>query len=197
MLIEKLVVGDWSTNCYILSRDENAREAVVIDPAGDAEEILAALGARQAAGVLLTHGHFDHTHALSAFAGKPIYIHPADAVMLTDANESAGAQFGDTAPRPEATDLVQEGSRISLAGLDFTVLHLPGHTPGSVAYQTEDTLFTGDTLFRHAFGRTDLPGGSFSQLRASLRRLFRMEGDYQVCPGHGVTTTLAVERSGQ
>ena len=154
----------------------------------------AALNGRTPAAVLLTHGHFDHTGALSAFAGVPIYIHEADAPMLSDPHLSVGDGNGDLRPRPAATHLLADGEQLHLAGLDIAVLHTPGHTPGGVTYQIGDALFTGDTLFAHGYGRTDLPGGDFSALRRSLRRLLHLAGDFRVFPGHSESTTLNHER---
>ena len=193
MKIDTLELGPIQTNCYIVY-NEGAEEAVVIDPAGEAEKIKQALDGKKAAAVLLTHGHFDHTGALSAFAGTPIYMHPSDDVMLLDPVWSVGEMIGDTAPRPAATDYVQEGTKLRLAGLDIQVLHTPGHTLGSVCYRIGDALFTGDTMFRASYGRTDFPGGDEAELFRSLRRLLRLEKDYIVCPGHGMPTTIFQER---
>ncbi len=193
MKIDTLVLGPIQTNCYIVY-NEGSGEAVVIDPADEAEKILETLEGKQVRAVLLTHGHFDHTGALHAFVGIPVCMHPADDVMLLDAVWSVGAQMGDTEPRPAATRFVQEGDRLHLAGLDISVLHTPGHTLGSVCYAIGDVLFTGDTMFRRSFGRTDFPGGDAMSLRRSLRRLLRLEKNYLVCPGHGETTTIFEER---
>ena len=193
MKIDTLELGTIQTNCYIVY-NEGAEEAVVIDPAGEPEKIKKALDGKKAAAVLLTHGHFDHTGALYAFAGTPIYMHPSDDVMLLDPVWSAGEIIGDTAPRPAATNFVQEGEKLHLAGLDITVLHTPGHTLGSVCYQIGDVLFTGDTMFSGSYGRTDFPGGDEMTLFRSLRRLLKLEKDYIVCPGHGEPTSIFQER---
>lgn len=193
MQITSLTLGPLETNCYIVSAD-GSDEAIVIDPAARGDRIRAALGSKKAAAVLLTHGHFDHTGALDAFEGTPIYIHPSDDVMLLDAVWSAGAMIGDTAPRPAATDYVQEGTKLHLAGLDISVLHTPGHTIGSVVYAIGDVLFTGDTMFRSGYGRTDLPGGDEDELARSLHRLLRMEKNWIICPGHGEPSTLKEEK---
>ena len=196
MKVETLSVGLLQTNCYLVSGDESD-EVIVIDPAGDGEKILSAIGKRKIAAVLLTHGHFDHTGALDYFKDHPIYIHPADEIMLSDPAWSVGNMMNDMEKRPSATGFVQEGSKLHLAGLDISVMHLPGHTLGSVAYEMEDVLFTGDTLFCRGYGRTDFPGGDFRALRESLKRLLRLEKDKHVLPGHGQATTLFQERGFQ
>ena len=193
MKIESLTVGPIGTNCYLVY-EETRRDVLVIDPGAEAERIIEALGERTAAAVLLTHGHFDHTGALYAFAGAPIYMHPADEIMLRDAAWSVGAGMGDTSPRPAATGFVQEGSKLTLAGIDVSVLHTPGHTLGSVCYRMGDALFTGDTLFCRGYGRTDFPGGDSAALMHSIRRLLRLEEDLKVYPGHGVSSGIFQER---
>lgn len=193
MEIQALQVGSIPTNCYLVF-DPGRTDALVIDPGDNPERIFAALNGRTPAAVLLTHGHFDHTGALSAFAGVPIYIHEADAPMLSDPHLSVGDGNGDLRPRPAATHLLADGEQLHLAGLDIAVLHTPGHTPGGVTYQIGDALFTGDTLFAHGYGRTDLPGGDFSALRRSLRRLLHLAGDFRVFPGHSESITLNHER---
>ena len=193
MRIDCVTVGPLSTNCYIVSPDDGD-EAVIIDPGAGAKRILAALGDRKIAAVLLTHGHFDHTGALRAFAQAPIYMHPADEIMLSDSAWSAGDMVRDAAPRPPVTNFVMEGAKLCLAGLEIGVMHVPGHTKGSVAYCIGDSLFTGDTMFRRGYGRCDFPGGSEAEERRSLRRLLRLEKNYAVYPGHGEATTLNAER---
>ena len=155
MKIDTLPVGMLNTNCYIVY-SEGADRALVIDPGAEAERIEAALEDKKPAAVLLTHGHFDHTGALWAFADTPMYIH--------------------------------------LAGLDVAVMHLPGHTPGSVGYLIGDVLFSGDTLFQGSYGRTDFPGGDLRAMMQSLSRLLRSGKNWIVCPGHGEPTNILAER---
>jgi glyoxylase-like metal-dependent hydrolase (beta-lactamase superfamily II) len=211
-MIELLVVGVIATNCWIYLRDapgEGAGECAVIDPGADADAIISRLGQLKLRPryILLTHGHFDHIAALPALAAEygdaVIAIHRNDRDYLgPGAHRIHRMSFATAAgsiayvdelweDMPAAGELLDEGSVIG----PFTVLHLPGHTPGSVGFYDKDAkvLFSGDTLFQDGFGRTDLPGGNWSQLRRSLSRLFAMDGSISVCPGHGGTTTIGKE----
>ncbi len=193
MEIQRLVVGALQTNCYLIDREERG-DAVVIDPGGDADAILSALGRRTAAAVLLTHAHFDHTAALGAFPGVPVYLHAGDGAMVSDSRLNAGQAYGDTAPRAGDFRYIAESDVIGAAGLSFEVWHTPGHTPGGVCYKIGDCLFTGDTLFRRGYGRTDFALGSFPALMQSLRRLLKHRENLTIYPGHGDETTLDEER---
>jgi glyoxylase-like metal-dependent hydrolase (beta-lactamase superfamily II) len=213
--ITRLVVGPVATNCWIYPID--GKQAAVIDPGDEADAIIAALEKLNLSPkyILLTHGHFDHIAALAPLAAAysavaPIIaIHKADAEYLGPdayaahvlsikaatggASASAIDAFFPASNRnlPPAGQLLEEGDVIG----PFTVLHLPGHTPGSVAYfdKEENILFSGDTLFAGGYGRTDLPGGSDAQLAASLERLLTMDGNIRVFPGHDEVTTIANE----
>lgn len=183
MNIQRIVTGELQENCYILSV-ENSKEALLIDPGDDAEKIQAALGGRKPVAILLTHGHYDHTGALHAFPGLPIYMHEADAPMLSQRRFQVDGYSAELAPRPQPTDFVTDGQVLRLAGITLQVLHTPGHTPGGVCYRSGDHIFTGDTLFDGDYGRTDLPGGSMQQMRNSLRMLLGLHG-VRAYPGHG------------
>jgi len=194
MEIREVTVGIVQTCCYIVG-PEGGKECLVIDPGDEAERIRKAAGDRRIAGILLTHGHFDHIGAVRELVnaesgtqhsefpeGPKIVIHKLDAPMLGDPVLNAGMgllQQAITAPEP--TDTVKEGDELRIAGLTVKVLHTPGHTPGSVCYEIEGELFTGDTLFEHGWGRTDLPGGDEGQMMRSLRRLIPM---IQTMPFH-------------
>ncbi len=194
MQITTVTVGPVATLCYLLSR-EGAEDCLVIDPGDEPGRILRAAAGKRIAAILLTHGHFDHIGAVNELLEKdtPLLIHELDAPMLTSPVLNASRQLlrqdvsvctvrKDGSPlRP---NLLREGSRLSLAGLEIEVLHTPGHTPGSVCYRVEDALFTGDTLFEHGWGRTDLPGGNEHDLFASLRRLMPMTKNLPFYPGH-------------
>ena len=183
--MKSLSVGALGTCCYIVW-DDSADTCVVIDPGAEPERILAACGERKIETILLTHGHFDHIGAVAELAktGAEIVIHRNDAPMLTNPQLNASWLVGWNITAPEAARTVREGETITCAGVSFTVLHTPGHTPGSVCYRAGETLFTGDTLFHYGYGRTDLPGGSMAQLAESLRRLQTIAGECEIYPGH-------------
>ena len=186
MLMNELTVGMVQTRCYILA-PEDGQECIVIDPGDEAARIRKAAGGRKIAAILLTHGHFDHIGAVRELMGQDtrLVIHELDAPMLADPEMNAGlGLLRRKITAPEATDLVREGDELTLAGLKIRVLHTPGHTPGSVCYQIEGELFTGDTLFDYGWGRTDLPGGNEEQMEDSLRRLMPMVRSIPMHAGH-------------
>ena len=190
--IQTLPLGPLETNCYIVSLP-GSHDVAVIDPGDDIITLQKALQGKNVCGVLVTHAHYDHILGLPALKDCPIYVHEADAPAMTNAQfNMAPPEF--STPCVPATHLVKEGDVISLAGIDFTVLHTPGHTLGGCCYQVGDILFTGDTLFAHGYGRTDLYGGSFSQLMQSLRRLLRMH--IHIYPGHGEDAVFGREGNG-
>ena len=201
-LIETFPVGPLQCNCSIVV-DEAAREAVVIDPGGEAERIARALeeAGVKAVALLHTHAHFDHvtgTGELARVTGAPIRLHPADN-PLYEALPDQAAFFGMAAPAPAPIDApLMDGEVISFGGSRLRVLHTPGHTPGSTSFLLEGdspVLFSGDTLFRRSIGRTDLWGGDTNQILASIRKkLFALQGDVPVICGHGPGTTIEEEK---
>lgn len=197
MNIETLVLGPLQTNCYILNFE---KEALIIDPAANAELILRKIRERDwfLKGILLTHTHFDHMGAVDAIVkatDAPLYCPSKDAPGLRDWGKNLSLSFTrhavqvDTVP----TVLLNEWDTVPFGNEKLRVLETPGHTVGSVCYEGEDFLFSGDTLFYHGRGRTDVPGGSEEQLYQSLSRLFTLE-NRTVYPGHGQPTSLDNER---
>ena len=186
--VHAMALGAYQTNCYIL-HDETSKSCCVVDPGYEADTVLDkldSLGLTLEA-ILLTHGHFDHVGGvkeLAAETGCDVYIHPDDLAMPP--MMTAGPLY--------YTKTYTEGTRLQLAGLDISVLHTPGHTPGSVCLLVDDTLVSGDTLFAGSCGRTDLPGGDWNTIRTSLLRLASIEANLWVLPGHGESTTLAGEK---
>jgi glyoxylase-like metal-dependent hydrolase (beta-lactamase superfamily II) len=213
-IIHQITVGDIATNCYIYpleSAGQPFAPCAVIDPGAESRKIQAALDRLKLRPVyiLLTHGHFDHIAALPSLAaavksedGPLIAIHREDAAYLGPdslaVHRESFAAAGDAGyvdrlweDMPSAGRLLDEGDTIG----PFTVIHLPGHTPGSAAFydKSAGVLFSGDTLFRGDYGRTDLPGGDTEKLIASLRRLFTMDSGIKVYPGHDSFTTIGLE----
>ena len=195
--VDQLSLGPIGTNCYVVRADSYAREAVVVDPSGDAgdlELVLGRLGARCVA-ILLTHGHWDHLVGVADLAGAskaPVYMAEGERSLLEDPNRFTPS--GMTL-RPHTPDvLLQGGETIAIAGLSFDVLSVPGHSPAHLAYHAEGTLFSGDVLFAGSVGRTDFPGGDWDVLIGSIRALMdRLPSDTVVYPGHGPSTTLGEE----
>ncbi len=188
----------YQTNSYLLTGD--GKSSVLIDAPADAEYILQIVreNGLELQKILLTHGHHDHIGAVGDLVrdtGAEVWIHRLDAPML-ESNEANLSQVLGLPPLQEycSAKTLEDGDNIRLDGLELTVLHTPGHTPGSVCYLTEDLLFSGDTLFAGSVGRTDFPNGSTTKLLQSLQKLSALPGDYSVYPGHGEATTLERER---
>ena len=186
--IHTLPLGTYQTNCYIL-QEESGSACCVIDPGFTPDIVLDFLEDRSLAceAILLTHGHFDHVGGVKEIAaetGCKVYLCAEDLSMPP--MMTGGPLY--------YTHTYGEGDTLSLAGLEISVLHTPGHTPGSVCLLCGNALFSGDTLFAGSCGRTDLPGGNWATILTSLRRLAAMEANFWVYPGHGQSTTLAEEK---
>ena len=192
MLIKTLPVGDLETNCYLVT-NEKTLESVVIDPGDESNTILDYLESNHLSckAIFLTHGHYDHVGAVDAVqeeTGSTVYMNAKD-----DAKNMHSFHFPFTLP--ENGRYYDDGDVLTIAGIDFTILSTPGHTPGSVVIKAEDALFTGDTLFRGSCGRTDLDGGNMEDMLQSLKKICSLEGDYEIYPGHMDCSSLIRERN--
>ncbi len=201
MIQKGLTVGLLEVNCYILG-DEETREAVVIDPGGDEEEILDVLSRNklQLKLIIDTHGHFDHVDAnqpLKDATGAKIAIHEADAQMLHKPSAEAMFFTGNRLRLSQPDILLKENDILTFGTYRLKVLHTPGHTPGGISLLLEDHpyVYVGDLLFAGSIGRTDFPGGSYDDLINAVKtKIFPLGDNYSVYPGHGPVTTVAQER---
>lgn len=191
--------GQFGENCWLLA-DRRTGDAVMIDPGEEPAMFLAELDTRRwtLRAIWITHGHIDHILGVAAVkraTGAPVYLHPADR-PLYDALAEQGAWFGLRAdPPPPPDQALAAGQQLMVGGLEFTVRHTPGHSPGSVSFVGQGTIFGGDVLFNGSIGRTDLPGGDLATLMRSIQRDFLSLPDSTVVrSGHGPETTIGVER---
>lgn len=197
MRIERLILGELETNCWIVSDDQGG-PAIVVDPAGEPGVLLEALASRETAFVVLTHCHFDHLAAAKdvlAVTGAPLAAHEDDADYVTDVVGTGGALFGFTAVAPRVDRRLQAGDVVEAGEISFRVLHTPGHTPGGICLLGHGHLFSGDTLFAGSVGRTDFPRGDARALASSIAtQLATLADTIVVHPGHGPETTIGRER---
>ena len=197
LAVERYELGPIATNCYIVRTSDEASEAVVIDPGGDAAELgreLERLGVT-CVGILITHGHWDHLGGVADLAeasGAPVHMAADERIALERINDFAPAELP---LRPYTPDVLLEGDEtLDLAGISFQTLRVPGHSPAHLAYYAEGCLFSGDVLFAGSVGRTDLPFGDWDTLVASIRLLAdRFPPETVVYSGHGRETTLGDE----
>ena len=210
VLVTGFPAGAFAANCYLVA-PAPGEECVIIDPGQDAQQGIEELLDRyrlKPIAVLLTHGHVDHMWSVAPVCGAkgiPAYIHPDDRELLADPGKGmsllATQQFmgGMTFAEPDDVRQLSDGDVITLAGLDFSIGHVPGHTRGSVTFRSVqddlDALLTGDLLFAGSIGRTDLPGGDHTAMLKSLARTLTLPDETVVLPGHGPTTTIGDERS--
>lgn len=206
MNLKTVVVGLLETNCYICSNTKN--EAVVIDPGFEPDKILAEIRKDNldVKLIVITHGHFDHVSAIGdikeVYKNAKIYIHKDDIEWYKRGKQIARDSFGITfadMSMPDINDVkyIKDGDIIELGEISFEVMHTPGHSEGCVSLidKKNKMVFSGDTLFKGAIGRTDLIGGNSSHIHNSIKnKLFKLNDDYKVYPGHGSFTTIGEEK---
>lgn len=182
--VESLSVGFLETNCYVVY-DSQTKQAIIIDPGDEAQKILLVIEKYQlkVLGLVHTHGHFDHlgaTQRLKKETKSPILLHRHDMFMIKDI-------------QPDR--FIFEPERLAVGTHVLNVIDTPGHTPGGISLVGENCVFTGDTLFHHGVGRTDLPGGNEGQLWEAIhKKIFALADSFIIYPGHGMFSTIGEEK---
>ena len=200
-IIRTFPVGPLQCNCSIIG-DRLSTKALVVDPGGDAEQILGLLNELNltVVGIIHTHAHLDHILAsgvIKEATGAPIYLHEGDK-FLWDMVGQQCVMFGvPPVTLPEPDHFMEDDQALNCCG--GVAIHTPGHTPGSISFWFEEykTLIAGDTLFQGSIGRTDLPGGNFDQIITSIKeRIYTLDDDAIVVTGHGPNTAIGSEKTG-
>ncbi len=191
LAVDTYALGPTQTNCYLVHVDDDATEAVVVDPGFEIERPDIPVAA-----ILVTHCHWDHLGGIATLAeatGAPVYMADREAPVLEDPQSF----FPGQPIRPYSPDVRLDGDEtLELAGIAFQVVEVPGHSPGHIAFAADGAIFSGDVLFAGSVGRTDLPFADWDTLVESIRVLFeRFPPDTVVYPGHGPPTTLGVEQA--
>ena len=199
MKIDAITVGPYAVNCYLLRNKKN--ETLVFDPGQDAAMICDYIAAQHLTivGYIMTHGHADHICALYDVCQKypaPLYMHPQDITWAFSTLNQILPYY--PTPKQPDTEMIelQDKQIIPFGDTELTVLHTPGHSPGSVClyHEKDELLISGDTLFKESVGRTDLPGGHSQQLAASIKQLALLPEQTRVYPGHGASSTIGYEK---
>jgi len=204
MDIDRLILGEYQTNCYVLRNSETAADCLIIDTGLEAGELIDFLDEHKLnpVAVVLTHGHADHITGVAILREKfpdiKVYIHRLDAKMLSEPQSNLSAFAGGCFSTEPADFSLEESDMVEEAGIKLEVLHTPGHTQGGICLYSKDegVVFVGDTLFAGSVGRTDFPGGSMEQLVKAIRqKLFVLPDETIVYPGHGLVTKIANEKA--
>lgn len=199
MIFERLEVTSFLMNCYIVGC-EKTRACAIIDPGGSfsyIDERIAALRLEPKM-ILLTHGHADHIGAVQELKDKyniPVYIHESDAKCIKNPEINHSYNLFRKTISIDYDELLSDGQIIELGELKIKVIHTPGHTPGGVCFKIDDIILTGDTLFNHSIGRTDLEGGSMEEIISSIvNKILIYDDNTKIYPGHNSPTSIGVEK---
>jgi hydroxyacylglutathione hydrolase len=198
--VVRIPAGIYAANCYLVY-SENNKEAIVIDPGGDVDDIIAQIESLNLniKYILLTHGHGDHIagiDGLKQYVNVPVAVHKDDEYLLKSGKDNLSSMMAMGTIELSPDILLNEGDKISFGDLKAEIIHTPGHTPGGISIKIEDSLFTGDTLFAGSIGRTDFPGSSFESIISSIKdKLLIYPDDTIVYPGHGPSSTIKRERA--
>ncbi|MFB5762959.1 MBL fold metallo-hydrolase [Paenibacillus medicaginis] len=200
LTIRSFNLGALQTNAYLV-QDKDTGRGFIIDPGMNPGSLVRAIEGLTIEAILLTHAHFDHMAGVEEVrraAGCPVYLHPLEQEWMTSPKLNGSLMWPQISQpvtaAPAEYDL-SEGQVLELIGHQFKVYHTPGHSPGSVSFHCGKDLFGGDVLFRMGVGRTDLPGGRERDLIDSVHRLYRLDDEVTVYPGHGPKTTIGYEKA--
>jgi len=200
MIFERLALGVYAANCYIVGCDAT-NEVIVVDPGGEPDEILSKVEKLnlKIKYIILTHGHGDHIGGLVELREKakvPVLIHEKDEELLLDSNKNFSSLMSMKNVELSPNELLKGGELLQLGKLTVEVIHTPGHTMGSISLKIDGIILSGDTLFAGSIGRTDFPGGSYEDIIKSIKeKLMIYEDDVLIFPGHGPATNIKVEKS--
>ncbi|WP_062104688.1 MBL fold metallo-hydrolase [Bacillus niameyensis] len=197
----QIPLGPMQTNCYLLFNSK--KECIVFDPGEQGQELNTYLKKEgyQPLAILLTHAHFDHIGAIDVVREQwniPVYVHEMEAEWLTNPLLNGSKRFGTEITIKPADQLIHEEGELKIGNFSFELFHTPGHSPGSISYYVKESaiVFAGDTLFASSIGRTDLTGGSYSELMESIHtKLLVLPDHTHVLSGHGPMTTVIKEKN--